>query len=379
MRDIFISYVEENSDLATTIAAGLEKEGFSSWYYERDSIPGPSYLLQTAREIEAAKAVVVIISPHSLSSHQVTKEVIRGHESGKPFIPVLSEITHVEFGTRQPEWREAIGSATSISVPSAGVAAIVPRILQGVRGLGIQPTGTEGLEAPQITPPLASLTPPPAPRSVALAQLTSLWPKLAVGLVVLLVLGFGGASLLSADEPARDTTAASDVPSTTESEVPLLEEQFPLEGEFTEENPTGEELVDSFPDEFKSAAKTPIKTSAGKFRVEAAQLTKEACPPPTVPGDCYRGTGTDRYLVLTLVPDGGGTAGLTQVFTNEGHQSSLTFGAGLQAGTYSISLDTSTNKIRIIYGIISASAAKEDVFLYWPKNPALLLPMITAG
>lgn len=138
--DIFISHVEENSSLAIKIARGLEANGYSAWYYERDSLPGPSYLLQTAHEIEKSQAVVLIISPHSLGSHQVTKEVIRAHESGKPFIPVLSSISHVEFGNRQPEWREALGSATSISVPKAGVDQIIPRILDGLKSLGIAPS-----------------------------------------------------------------------------------------------------------------------------------------------------------------------------------------------------------------------------------------------
>jgi hypothetical protein len=152
--DIFISHVEENSALAMDIAEALESNGYSTWYYERDSLPGPSYLLQTAHEIERSQAVVLIISPHSLGSHQVTKEVIRAHESGKPFVPVLHSISHVEFGNRQPEWREAIGSATSISIPKAGVKPIVPRILDGLKSLGIVPSGTKDAAKLETVKPL---------------------------------------------------------------------------------------------------------------------------------------------------------------------------------------------------------------------------------
>ena len=135
---IFISHVEEDADVAKAIAKGLEKVGFRTWYYERDSKPGPSYLLQTSKAIEESQAIIVIISPHSLSSRQVTVEVIRGHEAGKNFVPLLRGISHIEFQKRQPEWREAIGSATSTVIPEKGVTTILPRIIDGLTELGVK-------------------------------------------------------------------------------------------------------------------------------------------------------------------------------------------------------------------------------------------------
>jgi hypothetical protein len=88
--------------------------------------------------IEQSVAVVLIISAHSPSSNQVTKEVIRTHEAGKPFIPLLHGISHVEFQQRQPEWREAIGSATSLSIPKQGISSILPRITDGLASLGVK-------------------------------------------------------------------------------------------------------------------------------------------------------------------------------------------------------------------------------------------------
>jgi hypothetical protein len=139
MSHIFVSHVEEDADVALGIALGLEQAGFSTWCYELDSVAGVSYLLQTKQAIERSGAVVVVISAHSLGSSQMTKEVVRAHESGKHFAPVLRGIAHAEFQTRQPEWREAIGSATSIVVPAHGVAEILPRVVDGLRALGIRP------------------------------------------------------------------------------------------------------------------------------------------------------------------------------------------------------------------------------------------------
>jgi len=139
MSDVFISHVEEDADIALEIALALEEAGYTTWCYEVDNIPGPSYLIQTGQAIEQSKAVILVISPHSLGSRQVTREVVRAGESNKEFIPVRRDITHVEFQNRQPEWREAVGAATSIGIPLQGVTGILPRIVDGLKALGIQP------------------------------------------------------------------------------------------------------------------------------------------------------------------------------------------------------------------------------------------------
>ncbi len=39
MSDVFISHVNNDADTAIRIANELERAGFSTWYYERDSVP----------------------------------------------------------------------------------------------------------------------------------------------------------------------------------------------------------------------------------------------------------------------------------------------------------------------------------------------------
>jgi hypothetical protein len=66
--DIFISHVEEDASLALEIAQALEDSGFLAWYYERDTVPGRSYLLQIGDAIDSCHAVILLISSHSLGS-----------------------------------------------------------------------------------------------------------------------------------------------------------------------------------------------------------------------------------------------------------------------------------------------------------------------
>jgi cell division septation protein DedD len=159
MNYIFISHVEEDADVALEIALGLEKAGYKTWCYEIDSVPGTSYLIQTGQAVEQAKAIVVVISPHSISSRQVTKEVVRAHESGAEFIPILRGIKHIEFQNRQPEWREAIGAATSISIPSEGISSVLPRIIKGLEALDVSPgSKADETRIAQISTTLGELT-----------------------------------------------------------------------------------------------------------------------------------------------------------------------------------------------------------------------------
>lgn len=137
MADIFISYVEEDASLVIAIAQTLERRGYTAWYYERNSLPGTSYLLQIGEAIDACSAVILLISSHSLSSFQVTQEVIRAYESKKPFLPLLVDISHAEFQQRQPEWRAALGAAVTLRIPPEGIHKLVPQLTKGLAALGI--------------------------------------------------------------------------------------------------------------------------------------------------------------------------------------------------------------------------------------------------
>jgi TIR domain len=170
--DIFISHVEEDSAIAIELAGAFEQAGFRSWYYERDCLPGPHYLLQVPAAIDEASVLVVIISPHSLSSHQVTSEVVRAYEAGKSFVPLLLGITHSEFQLRQPVWRQALGASTSLALPPSGVAGVFSRIIAGVRALLASRTGsaTDPMQAQATTGGLANAGPSRVKSSISLQK-----------------------------------------------------------------------------------------------------------------------------------------------------------------------------------------------------------------
>lgn len=135
---IFISHVEDDAIVAYSIAKGLENEGYKAWYHERDSLAGVSYLRQTYNAIESSQAVVVIISHASLHSNQMTAEIVRAHELKKPFIPIMRGININDFRSEgNCEWTEALGAAAAVLIPADGTISILPRIIGGLRQLGV--------------------------------------------------------------------------------------------------------------------------------------------------------------------------------------------------------------------------------------------------
>lgn len=143
--DVFISYAHQDGDLVRELSPALEAAGYSTWYYEDKGAVGASYLLQIDQEIERCHAVLVVVSPESVGSDQVSKEVIRAHEARKKFIPLRRGISHADFQAKQPEWRMAFGAAVSAEVPGEGARAVVPRILEGLKRLGVEPGGPPAL------------------------------------------------------------------------------------------------------------------------------------------------------------------------------------------------------------------------------------------
>src|SRR5690349_16010869 len=149
MADVFISHVNEDSALALEIAYGLEGAGYSTWCYELDSVGGPSYLLQTGAAIERCRVCLVVITAQSLSPRrapQMTREIERAHEEGIRLFPVLNGVTHERFQQEQPEWREAIGTATSVTIGRSGVAGSAARMIGGLAALGVPHAETPSTE-----------------------------------------------------------------------------------------------------------------------------------------------------------------------------------------------------------------------------------------
>jgi hypothetical protein len=177
-KKVFVSYVEEDGVVAHEIAKQLEAHGYSSWYYERDCPAGADYFEETFKAISDCEAMAIIISPRSLPSDQITREIVRAVEANKATLPLLLDLTHDEYAHRRPGWKQAMAAANATRVRADQIAVIIPALVAGLHAKGIRTDGTNGAQAARAAeaataPPVAAArheAAPTAPPAKAIAQ-----------------------------------------------------------------------------------------------------------------------------------------------------------------------------------------------------------------
>jgi hypothetical protein len=167
-KKVFVSYVEEDGGVAHEIAKQLESHGYSSWYYERDCPAGADYFEETFKAISDCEAMAIIISPRSLPSDQITREIVRAVEANKATLPLLLDLTHDEYAHRRPGWKQAMAAANATRVRADQIPTIIPALVAGLHAKGIRadvensappaPPAAVARPAPDVAP-----TAPPAP------------------------------------------------------------------------------------------------------------------------------------------------------------------------------------------------------------------------
>ncbi len=140
---IFISYVEEDSTTAHEIANVLEKEGYSTWLYERDSDAGILYTENVEMMLSSSQAVIVLITPSSIGSDEVRAEIIMAHQLRKPRFPLLKGITYERVFRRRNDWRVPLAGWTALDLSNKNLMESMQRVVKGLKRLGIEPAGVE--------------------------------------------------------------------------------------------------------------------------------------------------------------------------------------------------------------------------------------------
>jgi hypothetical protein len=169
-KKIFVSYVEEDGDVAHEIAKHLEAHGYSSWYYERDCPAGADYFEETFKAISDCEAMAIIISPRSLPSDQITREIVRAVEANKATLPLLLDLTHDEYAHRRPGWKQAMAAANATRLRAKEIPGIIPALVAGLNAKGIKPHPGAAVPAAPSSPQSGSIPIPAAsPQSGVIA------------------------------------------------------------------------------------------------------------------------------------------------------------------------------------------------------------------
>lgn len=157
MPNLFVSHTGDDSKFAVRLADLLERQGHSTWYYERDSLPGISYLVQCQEAIDQSKAFLLLISKASVASHEVAREVELAHRLNRFILPILIDIDFDEAKQRQPSWELMFGTAVTISLQDVEIRTIADRIAKSL----------EFSDVAEDTPRAASSSEPDSTQSLA--------------------------------------------------------------------------------------------------------------------------------------------------------------------------------------------------------------------
>lgn len=72
---VFISHSHETRDLAESVGKALRRAGLESWNLEQEILPGDNWAKRIAQGLEESQAMVVLLSPDSLDSTLVRREI----------------------------------------------------------------------------------------------------------------------------------------------------------------------------------------------------------------------------------------------------------------------------------------------------------------
>ena len=119
---LFLSYSSQDTKDVTRLAELLtEDKGVRAWLAPEQIAPGDNYAAKILDAISAADALMVLVSPASLESAHVKREVNLSLERSLRIIPIIKETVRLD---RLPsEWKYWLSTIQVHQWTSAAVAA----------------------------------------------------------------------------------------------------------------------------------------------------------------------------------------------------------------------------------------------------------------
>jgi TolB-like protein/tetratricopeptide (TPR) repeat protein len=130
---IFISYASKNAAVANAVVETLERNGIKCWIAPRDVVAGEFYADAIVRAIDAAPALVLILSQDAAASHHILREVERATSKRHPVISLRIDNAPIhpglEYFLNPSQWLDAADGDPSRAFPK--LVEAVRRALTG--------------------------------------------------------------------------------------------------------------------------------------------------------------------------------------------------------------------------------------------------------
>lgn len=72
---VFLSYADSDMEFAKGLASQLSKQGYEVWDPYQNLFPGDNWSLKIGEALKESKAMVVLLSPDSVRSRSVRREI----------------------------------------------------------------------------------------------------------------------------------------------------------------------------------------------------------------------------------------------------------------------------------------------------------------
>ncbi len=123
---IFISHASADIEHATEIYERLKDKDFPVWMAVHEVKPGASYAETIIKTLDAAKALIVLLSVNSIASSHVKREISLARELKLPIFPIaLTDLTTIKksFGS---DWQELldVSALSQYSTPRDATRAL---------------------------------------------------------------------------------------------------------------------------------------------------------------------------------------------------------------------------------------------------------------
>jgi len=145
LHDVFVSYASPDARIADELVALLERQGLRCWIAPRDVAPGGLYADAIIRAINAAKALVLLLSAQSVASPHVGKEIERASAKRRPILALRTDAAGLtpalEYFLSESQW---------IDVGAGRLAAEADRIVLALRRLIAAPVPASGSESTRL-------------------------------------------------------------------------------------------------------------------------------------------------------------------------------------------------------------------------------------
>jgi TolB-like protein len=193
-RDIFLSYASRDAIVADAVVAALERSNISCWIAPRDVTPGEFYAGAIVRAIDAAKAIVLILSGSAAVSPHVLREVERAASNRHPVIAM-----RIDQASMPAELEYFLNSSQWLAATEGDITNAIPRLISAVR---------LAIDRPATSTVASSAAPPARPHEPAPSTDWPL-PRIAIAVGLVAVAAIAAFAAFRAWQPSRSPVVPS--------------------------------------------------------------------------------------------------------------------------------------------------------------------------